>query len=57
MGCNALYSGRSLAPEDGEDIKKDKLRELGPLANYTDRATASCRRSYANLCGQRVPHG
>jgi histone-lysine N-methyltransferase SETMAR len=27
------------------DIKQDKLRGLSPQANYTDRATAACRRS------------
>jgi hypothetical protein len=26
-------------------IKQNKLRRLSPLANYTDRATAACRRS------------
>jgi hypothetical protein len=26
--------------------KQDKLRGLSPRANYTDRATAACQRSY-----------
>jgi hypothetical protein len=28
---------------------KKKLRDLNPRANYTDRATATCRRSYFQL--------
>jgi hypothetical protein len=28
---------------------KDKLHGLSPRANYTDRATASCQRSYFQL--------
>jgi hypothetical protein len=34
-----------------------KLHGLSPRANYTDRATAACRRSVANFCGYRVPRG
>jgi hypothetical protein len=34
---------------------KYKLRVLSPPANYTDRATAACRRCSANFCGYRVP--
>jgi hypothetical protein len=30
---------------------KKKLHGLSPRANYTDRATAACRRSDANFCG------
>jgi hypothetical protein len=30
---------------------EDKLRGFSPPANYTDRATAACRRSYANFSG------
>jgi hypothetical protein len=30
-------------------IKKTKLRGLSPRANYTDRATAACRRSDCQL--------
>jgi hypothetical protein len=37
--------------------KKTKLHGLSPRANYTDRATASCRRSDCQLFGWRVPHG
>jgi hypothetical protein len=33
------------------NYKKIKLRSLSPQANYTDRATAACRLSSANLCG------
>jgi hypothetical protein len=32
-------------------LKQNKLRGLSPWANYTDRATAACRRSSANFCG------
>jgi hypothetical protein len=31
--------------------KTNKLHGLSPQANYTDRATAACRRSVANFCG------
>jgi hypothetical protein len=31
--------------------KKNKLHGLSPRANYTDRATAACRRSDCQLCG------
>jgi hypothetical protein len=31
--------------------KKKNLHGLSPRANYTDRATAACRRVIANLCG------
>jgi hypothetical protein len=31
--------------------KKTKLHGLSPRANYTDRATASCREVIANFCG------
>jgi hypothetical protein len=44
-------------------IKQKKLRGLSPQANYTDRATAACRRSYCQLLrlegvawsAQRIP--
>jgi hypothetical protein len=29
--------------------KQNKLRGFNPPANYTDRATAACRRSYCQL--------
>jgi hypothetical protein len=29
--------------------QENKLRGLSPRANYTDRATAACRRSYSQL--------
>jgi hypothetical protein len=32
-------------PEGVMNYPKTKLRGLGPQANYTDRATAACRRS------------
>jgi hypothetical protein len=32
-------------------LYKKKLHGLSPRANYTDRATAACRRSDANFCG------
>jgi hypothetical protein len=31
--------------QDGLTNKTNKLRGLSPRANYTDRATAACRRS------------
>jgi hypothetical protein len=30
---------------------KKKLHGLSPRANYTDRATAACRRSDCEICG------
>jgi hypothetical protein len=39
-------------------VLKNKLRDLSPRAIYTDRATATCRRSYCQLfCGYRVSRG
>jgi hypothetical protein len=35
-------------PATGPPPKKTKLRGLNPQANYTDRATAACRRSCMN---------
>jgi hypothetical protein len=43
-----LREGKALGSEAGkvlEKKKKTKLRGLSPQANYTDRATAACRRS------------
>jgi hypothetical protein len=34
----------------------NKLRGLSPLANYTDRATAACRRSHCQLFADRGCH-
>jgi hypothetical protein len=31
--------------KQNEDHKQNKLRGFSPPANYTDRATAACRRS------------
>jgi hypothetical protein len=31
--------------------QKNKVHDLRPRANYTDRATAACRRSDCQLCG------
>jgi hypothetical protein len=47
---------------DQVNCNKNKLRGLSPQANYTDRATAACRRSYCQLRGccvvkARDPHG
>jgi hypothetical protein len=36
--------------------KKLKLRGLSPRANYTDRATAACRRSDCQLFADRGCH-
>jgi hypothetical protein len=35
---------------------KTKLHGLSPLANYTDRATAACRRSDCQLFADRGCH-
>jgi hypothetical protein len=35
---------------------KNKLHGLSPRANYTDRATASCRRSYCQLFADKGRH-
>jgi hypothetical protein len=35
---------------------KTKLHGLSPLANYTDRATAACRRSDCQLFADRECH-
>jgi hypothetical protein len=32
-----------------EQNKENKLRSMGLRANYTERATAACRRSYSQL--------
>jgi hypothetical protein len=34
-----------ISVHSGGDIKRNKLHGLSPRANYTDRATAACRRS------------
>jgi hypothetical protein len=33
-----------------------KLHDLSPRENYTDRATAACRRSYCHLFADRGCH-
>jgi hypothetical protein len=40
-----------------ELLKKTTLLGFGLRANYADRATAACRQSSANFCGQRVLRG
>jgi CBS-domain-containing membrane protein len=37
-------------------VKKKKLHGLSPRANYTDRATAACRRSDCQLFADRGCH-
>jgi hypothetical protein len=37
-------------------LKKTKLHGLSPRANYTDRATATCRRSDCQLFADRERH-
>jgi hypothetical protein len=39
------------------DTKKKKLHGLSPQTNYTDRATAACRRSDCQLLRIEVPSG
>jgi hypothetical protein len=49
-GCAIIiYGHRSLRHH--YKVKKLKLRGLGPLANYADRATAASWRSNTNFCG------
>jgi hypothetical protein len=38
-------------------VQKTKLRDLSSRANYTDRATVSCRQVSAKFCGLRVLRG
>jgi hypothetical protein len=40
-----LYCKHTLAFEVLQTLLKKKLHGLSPRANYTDRATAACRRS------------
>jgi hypothetical protein len=42
-------SSASIINTDLQKQKKNKLRGLSPRANYTDRTTAACRRSYCHL--------
>jgi hypothetical protein len=35
--------------EEGADLQQNKLRGFSPQANYTDRTTAACRRSWCQL--------
>jgi hypothetical protein len=46
-GLHSLYSSLKL---------KTKLHDLSPRANYTDRATAACRRSDCHLFAARGCH-
>jgi hypothetical protein len=49
---------KSLKIQPKTKLTKTKLRERSPQANYTDRATAACRRSFsANVFGYRVLRG
>jgi hypothetical protein len=43
-------------PLNGNIIYKTKLHGLSPRANYTDRATAACRRSDCQLFADRGCH-
>jgi hypothetical protein len=57
-----MVSTRSLTEMSTRNVQ-NKLRGLSPQANYTDRATAACRRSYYQLLriegvtwsAQRIP--
>jgi hypothetical protein len=42
-------SASLIKPRDTFTTKKNKLHGLSPQANYTDRATAACRRSDCQL--------
>jgi hypothetical protein len=46
-------SGFELYEDEGVKFKSTKLRGLSPRANYTDRATAACRRSKCQLFAGR----
>jgi hypothetical protein len=53
-GCHTCYSyneywPREYARKDNVIHKNKKLHGLSPRANYTDRATAACRRSDCQL--------
>jgi hypothetical protein len=50
---NALDHADTLIGSDRLLVSKTKLRGRSPQANYTDRATAACRRSRQPLRGQR----
>jgi hypothetical protein len=41
--------GPIIGPDDMETLLKTKLHGLSPRVNYTDRATAACRRSGCQL--------
>jgi hypothetical protein len=44
--CMPSVEGRTT---EDKNTKKYKLHGLSPRANYTDRATAACRRSHCQL--------
>jgi hypothetical protein len=50
-GKTRIYARSAILEAEAEDLfnKKTKLRDLSPRANYTDRESASCRRSYCQL--------
>jgi hypothetical protein len=57
-----VFWGESIYGEGSGRLDKLKykfleLHGLSPRANYTDRATAACRRSDWQIWGQRVPRG
>jgi hypothetical protein len=66
FACVGSYdkAGRKISGlGSGKNYNKQTLRGLSPQANYTDRATAACRRSYRQLLriegvtgsAQRIP--
>jgi hypothetical protein len=48
MRCSCLLEINSIYPHNYINLKL-KLHGLSPRANYTDRATAACRRSHCQL--------
>jgi hypothetical protein len=45
----AIFHGNNVWTSCNHITKKKKLRGLSPQANYTDRVTAACRRSYCQI--------
>jgi hypothetical protein len=50
-------SGQRSLPLNGKQDEVHTLRGPSPRANYTDRATAACRRSYLPAFAETVPRG
>jgi hypothetical protein len=55
--CHIVFGCTLRRANENEVETKKKLHRLIPRANYTDRATAACRRSNFQLLRIRVPRG